>query len=341
MTPLSASIPALKQYLTAAEALGVDIAPVLVKHCLTEKVLQDNEARIDLAHFENVFLTLIEASEHPYFGLYASNHISPAMYASLGLISISAASLRACIELVPTYETLVGDMGTTELIEQEQHFEQRWHCQLKDPLARRHISEAVLSSWYLYGKNMLGLEGDVLGLSFEHSQSSNDLQQYKTVFSCAPDFNAPYTALRLPKEAMDAPLPQANPALQDSLINHANQLLLKLTPQKENTGLEEIRKNIGALLKENNISKAALANKMNISPRTLQRRLEENGSSYLQELNNIRFELAKTMLLNGVDSQRICEQLGFKEARSFFRCFKQWSGITSQQFIKLHKRDKN
>jgi len=332
LTPLSASIPALKQYLTAAEALGLDIAPVLAKHDLNEDLLQDNEARIDLAHFEDVFLTLIEASEHPYFGLYASNHISPAMYASLGLISISAASLRACIELVPTYETLVGDMGTTELIEQEEYFEQRWHCQLKDPLARRHISEAVLSSWYLYGKNMLGLEGDVLGLSFEHSQSSNDLQQYKTVFSCAPDFNAPYTTLRLPKEAMDAPLPQANPALQDSLINHANQLLLKLAPKKENTGLEEIRKNIGALLKQDNISKAALAKKMNISPRTLQRRLEENGSSYQRELSEIRFTLAKAMLSQGVDNESICAQLGFAEPRSFFRRFKQWSGMTTTEF---------
>lgn len=332
MTPLSASIPALKQYLTAAEALGLDIAPVLVKHDLNEGLLQDNEARIDLAHFEDVFLTLIKASEHPYFGLYASNHISPAMYASLGLISISAASLRACIELVPTYETLVGDMGTTELIEQEEYFEQRWHCQLKDPVARRHISEAVLSSWYLYGKNMLGLEGDVLGLSFEHSQSSNDLQQYKTVFSCAPEFDAPYTALRLPKEAMDAPLPQANPALQDSLINHANQLLLKLAPKKENTGLEEIRKHIGALLKQDNISKAALAKRMNISPRTLQRRLEENGSSYQQELSEIRFTLAKTMLSQGMDNESICAQLGFAEPRSFFRRFKQWSGMTTTEF---------
>ncbi|WP_299768854.1 AraC family transcriptional regulator [uncultured Pseudoteredinibacter sp.] len=341
MTPLSASIPALKQYLTAAEALGVDIAPVLVKHSLTENVLQDNEARIDLAHFEDVFLTLIEASKHPYFGLYASNHISPAMYASLGLISISAASLRACIELVPTYETLVGDMGTTELIEQEEYFEQRWHCQLKDPAARRHISEAVLSSWYLYGKNMLGLEGDVLGLSFEHPQSSNDLQQYNTVFSCAPVFNAPYTALRLPKEAMDAPLPQANPALQDSLINHANQLLLKLAPKKENSGLEEIRKNIGALLKENDISKAALANKMNISPRTLQRRLEENDSSYQQELSEIRFSLAKAMLRQGMDNESICVQLGFAEPRSFFRRFKQWSGMTTTEFKQTTTTRKN
>ncbi|WP_299975509.1 AraC family transcriptional regulator ligand-binding domain-containing protein [uncultured Pseudoteredinibacter sp.] len=332
MTSLSASIPALKQYLTAAEALGVDIAPVLEKHDLTESLLQDNEARIDLAHFEDVFIALINASKHPYFGLYASNHISPAMYASLGLISISAASLRACIELVPTYETLVGDMGTTELIEQEEYFEQRWNCQLKDPVARRHISEAVLSSWYLYGKNMLGLEGDVLGLSFEHSQSKSDLQQYQTVFSCTPDFNAPHTALRLPKEAMDAPLPQANPALQDSLISHANQLLLKLAPKKENSELDEIRRHILVLLNQQDISKAALAKKMNISPRTLQRRLEENGSSYQEELSELRFGLAKTMLKQGVDNESICTQLGFAEPRSFFRRFKQWSGMTTTEF---------
>ncbi|GAA6152583.1 AraC family transcriptional regulator [Pseudoteredinibacter isoporae] len=334
MSSVSASIPALKQYLTAAEALGVDTASILRSHGIAEQQLEDNGARISLARFEAIVIALISASGHPYFGLYASNHINPTMYASLGLISISAASLRACIELVPTYETLVGDMGHTELVERARWMEQIWHCQLDNTLARRHISEAVLASWFLYGKNMLGLEGDLCGVSFQHAAPDTELSEYQAVFSCVPRFQQTHTALHLPKDAMDKALPQANPALQESLIAHADQLLERLSPQKRTQGLEDIHRKMRQQLAQGQLSKDALADTLNISSRTLQRRFEEAGSSYQQALSHIRFELAKQLLRERVDSQSICQQLGFSEPRSFFRRFKQWSGMTTREFLK-------
>ncbi len=333
MSNLSASIPALKQYLTAANALGVNTSDILKTHAINEQQLDDNAARISLAHFESIVIALIEASSHPYFGLYASNHINPSMYASLGLISISAASLRACIELVPTYETLVGDMGYTELVEKSQWMEQVWHCQLENPLARRHVSEAVLASWFLYGKNMLGLEGELSGLSFQHASPGSEFSEYQAVFSCQPQFLQKNTALYLPKDAMDRPLPQANPALQESLIAHADQLLQRLSPQKRIQGLNDIHRKMRQLLAAGDLSKDKLATSMNISSRTLQRRLEQANTSYQEALSHIRFELAKQLLRDKVDSQSICTQLGFSEPRSFFRRFKQWSGMTTREFL--------
>ncbi|MBB6521517.1 AraC family transcriptional regulator [Pseudoteredinibacter isoporae] len=333
MSNLSASIPALKQYLTAAEALGVDIRPVLAQHNIDERQLEDNSARISLARFETIFIALLEASGHPYFGLYASNHINPSMYASLGLISISAASLRACIEIVPTYETLVGDMGYTELQEEPDWMAQVWHCQLENPLARRHISEAVLASWFLYGKNMLGLEGDLCGLSFQHDAPATELSEYQAVFSCEPRFSQTHNALHLPKDAMDRPLPQANPALQESLIAHADQLLERLSPQKRQRDLNDIHRTMRQLLPQGSLSKSGLAASLNMSSRTLQRRFEQAGSSYQESLSQIRFELAKQLLRDKVDSHSICQHLGFTEPRSFFRRFKQWSGMTTREFL--------
>lgn len=337
MSNLSASIPALKQYLTAANALEVETSVILEAHGINELQLDDNDARISLSRFESIVLALIEASGHPYFGLYASNHINPSMYASLGLISISAASLRASIELVPTYETLVGDMGYTELLEKPQWMEQVWHCQLESPLARRHISEAVLASWFLYGKNMLGLEGELSGLSFQHAAPGNELSEYEAVFSCQPQFLQKYNALHLPKDAMDRPLPQANPALQESLIAHANQLLQRLSPQKRTQGLDDIHRKMRQLLSAGDLSKDKLAASLNISSRTLQRRFEQENTSYQEALSHIRFELAKQLLRDNIDSQSICTQLGFSEPRSFFRRFKQWSGMTTREFLQYER----
>lgn len=345
----SVSIPALKQYITAAQSLQVDTQSVLSSHCLETEVLTNNDARIPLSQFEALVTALIEASGHPYFGLYASNHINPTMYASLGLISISAATLRNCIDLVPTYETLVGDMGVTQLNEHENWISLSWHCRLQNPIARRHVSEAVLASWFLYGKNMLGLEGELQGLSFEHKAEMVSTKEYQAVFSCEPLFEQVETALLLDKSELDKALPQANPALQESLISHANQLLAKLAPgqkagldnvkgaSEQNLELNDIHQQIILLLENNDISKARLASKLNISPRTLQRRFENLNTSYQDELSKVRLNIAKELLLQNVDSQRLCDQLGFSEPRSFFRRFKQWTGMTAGEFVKQHR----
>ncbi len=65
-----------------------------------------------------------------------------------------------------------------------------------------------------------------------------------------------------------------------------------------------------------------VAQRCKISLRTLQRRLQDAGSSYQQLLDEVRFDLAKQQLQNTQQPlHSIAEQLGFIEPRSFFLDF--------------------
>ena len=75
-----------------------------------------------------------------------------------------------------------------------------------------------------------------------------------------------------------------------------------------------------------------------LSLRTLQRRLQEAGSSYQQLLDEVRFVQAKTQLSSTQKPlHSIAEQLGFIEPRSFFRFFKRRAGVTPGEYRKQHK----
>ncbi|MEM7794524.1 MAG: AraC family transcriptional regulator ligand-binding domain-containing protein [Cyanobacteria bacterium P01_C01_bin.118] len=76
-------------------------------------------------------------------------------------------------------------------------------------------------------------------------------------------------------------------------------------------------------------SMAEIAQKLAVSSRTLQRRLQAEGTSFQQELSNLRAELANHYLANTpYSSAEISFLLGYSDPSSFFRAFHLWTGKT-------------
>ncbi|MEM7443942.1 MAG: helix-turn-helix transcriptional regulator, partial [Pseudomonadota bacterium] len=75
-----------------------------------------------------------------------------------------------------------------------------------------------------------------------------------------------------------------------------------------------------------------VAGRLAISARTLQRRLSEEGTSFQQELNGIREELARHYLTNShYSSAEISFLLGYDDPNSFIRAFHAWTGQTPER----------
>jgi AraC-like DNA-binding protein len=73
----------------------------------------------------------------------------------------------------------------------------------------------------------------------------------------------------------------------------------------------------------------AIAKKLAVSKRTLQRRIEAEGSSYQQILKETREALARHYLENtALPAAEISFLLGFDEPNSFYRAFRTWTGTT-------------
>jgi AraC-like DNA-binding protein len=72
-----------------------------------------------------------------------------------------------------------------------------------------------------------------------------------------------------------------------------------------------------------------MARRLNVSKRSLQRKLSEEGTSFQELLNETRFEMSERYLRNsGLSLPEISCLLGFRETSSFFRAFQGWTGTT-------------
>ena len=164
-----------------------------------------------------------------------------------------------------------------------------------------------------------------------------DIGQYTAVFGCPIRFEQPCNALIVPLAYLGVPLRQADANLLRTLEEHALTLIAGLDGD-EALPLR-VKNALRLLLKDGLPRKERVAEKFNITVRTLQRHLQQAGTSYQQILDELRQELAEHYLLRSdLAIQDIASYLGFTESRSFHRSFKGWTGQTPGEFRESQRK---
>ena len=84
-----------------------------------------------------------------------------------------------------------------------------------------------------------------------------------------------------------------------------------------------------------------VARQLNLSPRTLHRRLEEEGSSFRAIKDALRRDLALSRLTKTSQPLgQIAADLGFADPSAFFRAFVSWTGTSPSQYRKRLRAQK-
>lgn len=333
------SVPALLKYLRQAERLGLDIDSALAVAGLSHDDLADNGRRIPGLVHERLLAHLLKASGDPLFGLHAASFVQPGSWSVLGYIAMNCSTLGEAMSRIVPYEKLVGDMGTSRLEAAGDHVRLIWSCRHQTPDVRRHMVENVLASWLLYARWIAESQHSPREVWFEHAQPAGvELEAYQALFGCPVSFDSPCNALLVPQEYLAVPLRQADANLLRTLEEHALTLMAELDDD-EPLPLR-VKNALRLLLRDGLPRKERVAEKFDMTVRTLQRHLQQAGSSYQQILDQLRQELAEHYLLRSdLAIQDIASYLGFTEARSFHRSFKTWTGQTPGEFRETRRRE--
>lgn len=95
------------------------------------------------------------------------------------------------------------------------------------------------------------------------------------------------------------------------------------------TTAERVRALLLELLPSNSATIEVVAERLAMSKRTLQRRLEDEGENFRALINRTRESLARHYLENtGMSGGEIAFLLGFEDPNSFYRAFQDWTGQT-------------
>lgn len=152
-----------------------------------------------------------------------------------------------------------------------------------------------------------------------------DQMPYKRFFRAPIRFNESQNAIVFSSHWLKHPLPGADPLLHRYLEEEAQDLYA----QRDTNLVHTLSGILRRLMVTQTCSVANAANILHLHERTLNRRLRDEGTSFRQELDNTRYEVAKQFLAGSrVPLEKLATVLGYSDKTAFSRAFKRWSGIT-------------
>lgn len=140
-------------------------------------------------------------------------------------------------------------------------------------------------------------------------------------------------ALVFPTAVLDRHLPGAVPGLHVRAQQMIEQQM-PAPPQGLSARLETLFRQQPHLLGQ---GIERLADRMGLHPRTLQRRLQNEGHLFADIQARCRFDMAVQALKQSECSiEALSEQLGFSDRHSFTRAFRRWTGLAPTEFRQQH-----
>ena len=332
-----ASIPAVKQYLRYAESKQLDTQQLILDSGIDPKVMANANGRIIGSQFQTLIKHLLERSQDSLMGLHTSQFVQPGSYSVLGYITMSCATIGEAMDKIQPYERLVGDMGTTRFEDLGGYILQCWHCIYDDPAVRPHMIDNVLASWTNFARWLANQDASAEKVLFQRLAPTDSVQkEYRQFFNADVEFNAKHDGIILNKDLLSISLRQPDNLLLKTLESHASSQITHLKQTSESV-TEQVKLLIQNQLNMGSARKDLIANELNMTERTLQRKLVGEETSYQTLLNEVRLCLASELLKSSeIGIQDIAYNLGFSDGRSFHRSFKSWTGVTPGQYRTEH-----
>lgn len=332
MTSTRSSIPTASARIGAlilqrASGLGVDAGQLMSGTGFDPAWLDDAEARMPLAVEERLWTRAVELTGKPSFGLLAASLIRPGEFDVLDYAVRTAPDLRTALQRLARYNRLLHDLASFEIIPlgEVTRIEHRFEAAGMQPCPP--AAEFTLASLVVVASQLGGEPVPAQAVEFRHA-ARDEVDSYRRIFGVVPSFQAPVSCVVLASELLDRPVPAADPALSRIVTAHAEQLLAACDRQPENLAMQ-VRRQLAEGMAHGMISLRTVAGQLNLSERSLQRRLASQDTSFADLVDEVRHELARRYMADErLALGEVAYLLGFSDPSAFHRAFKRWTGTT-------------
>jgi AraC-like DNA-binding protein len=320
---MTVAIGWVRAIIAAAEHDGVGERTLLATAGI-DTLAADPLARIPLDAVVNLWRAATELTGNTAFGLRMGSAIEPTSFNVVAYTLVSCNSLREAIGNLQRFQRLVSDGGRMQLVEQNELAWLVYHpMQATLPFSPFQV-EAVLACGVRLGQWIMGPGFAPKRVCLAHGAIS-PMQAYRESLGCEPEFHSAFSGIGLPLSSLDTLLPARNPEICRLHEGLARRQLSSL--ESSASFRERVAAVLQQLLAQRMAHKESVAALMGMSPRTLQQRLTDEGSSFADLLDEVRHKLALRYLADPMLSLgQIAVLLNFSDASAFYRAFKRWTG---------------
>lgn len=305
---------------------GHDAAALCESAQVSLELLRDPNARVPYGAVARLAERALAITGDVDFGLHLAEDVGEPEHFDIGLLLMMASpTVGAAMERFAASQRYWGDGPRATFLRVEGGMVIRYALPGAEGNYARHANECAMAEIAL---GVRVLSGQPLGarvVRFAHAAPER-LGEHRRVFACPLEFDAHRTEIEFDDAVLEAPLPQANAAFLAIFQQQMDAALARLPAPADATSA--VRDVARAALLGGNCNLAETARAMGVSTRTLQRRLQAEGTSFAEVVDALRREIALAYVHKQVPLAEIATLLGYSDATAFHHAFRRWTGVS-------------
>ena len=315
--------------LSGLRAMGADVDAICRRVDLSLSELQDPDARIAFELGIQLSLESAQAVRDPAFGLHLAERYTPGLFGLLDYLAHSSRTLGDAIKHLCRYNRLLQDAAET-LLEMEGSRVVIWQRLLGTVWLPPGVVENSMANLVVIGRTLTGASLVPIEVLFRHP-APDYAAEHERIFQTSVRFEAERDAVVLRAEDLELPVTKSDPGLCSILDRHA-QSLLESQPRVARFSAR-VRKLCAGMVKDGTPTAERIARELRMSERTLRRRLNKEGTTFEELVDELRRVLTEHYLdFPDMSLEQIALMVGYSESSAFRRAFRRWYGTSPADY---------
>ncbi|MET0283207.1 MAG: AraC family transcriptional regulator [Polyangiales bacterium] len=326
---MEVSINILRGFASVLRDLSIDFERLLRESGIEISVFERSQGPVELGVAERAMRAAFTMMPEPGLGLSFGAKAPFQTLGMLGEVLTHSPTLRAAIGELTTYLPLVFPMCRFRLLEEGDRAFLIYEPPFSDTHAARFCTEVAFAFAVRIGQQLVP-GSSPLEVRVRHA-APHYSERYGKVFGCPVRFDSTRSEIVFPRASLDVPQPFVDETLWRLLKRRADELLV------QERARELLHERVKQVLRHEvdlgSVNPCNIARRLGVSPRSLRRRLGDEGHSLSALADQVRRELALSELSNPeIPIKRIADRVGFSEVSAFHRAFKRWTGVTPARY---------
>ncbi|ARU55043.1 AraC family transcriptional regulator [Oleiphilus messinensis] len=329
---------ALKPLLGYALHKGCELEPLLHQYQLDSAWFDNPNQRISVQLASKLYQSVRSALDIPDIGLRVGKVMGSSSFSVLQHLLLSCPTLGESLTYLIRYYPLWSDEPAPVLVHKNGQAILRIFFQENSDHSR---NEAIMRAYQVWFKLQNGRGFALDKVSFAHDITYKNTAA--AAFECGIETGAEHYSLVFSEHWLSSASHVAAPAVTKALETEVTRTLDQLSPAPNAGQIQPVQSHyterVRSLLREAELSGPVIlddiANQLNLSVRSLNRRLKAENQSFRQILLAEKLRQGKKLLIHSQESiEEIAYNLGYSSRRAFDRAFIESIGSSPSAFRK-------
>ncbi len=310
----------------ALDAAGCDGAALLAEAGFELKELDGPDARCPLTKTAHLWRLALAATGDPAFGLKLTKQYKHTMFHALGYGLSASSTLKEAFERVQRFSHVVSDAVEYKFFRSGSEYHFILEPRIDIPVES---IDALVGMYLQLCRSRIGRDFAPLSVELRRPRPAV-VDEFERLWRAPLHFGAEQNRLIFDRESIERLLDTGNPELARLSDAISTQYLARI--ERHNTEAR-VREVVTQRLQASEPTQEDVAEVLNMSSRTLQRKLGDSGTTFKKIVDETRHALALAYMSTPQNSvNEVTHLLGFSCSSSFTRAFRRWTGLSPSEW---------